>query len=347
VCRQASDSAPTSVIEARFRVLNVGSLQVLVDAKTGGCFTLTPEAAEILRSTIAPEGAGLPTGLDRRTALHDRAGAVNTLINAIEGAAASPPPRITFAREGESWVLRRLGNLLATVDADRKALRIAETESGRPMAVLRLLAPRLMSLHGHPVLHASCVAGPQGTLAFTGESGAGKTTTALAAQHATSAQLISEDMLLLGGQGTETLLRPSAEAKILAWIDEASRSVIRPETVLDYQQLLAVTDERPTVTLTHTVLLDRRARRGLAIDWAPLERIQAFGPVLRELFAGRPTIADLEQRLQLAYTICSTTTVLSGFVPEGLDALRNACVAQRATTALKVLTEFSSTPSQA
>ena len=67
---------------------------------------------------------------------------------------------------------------------------------------LRSVVPKLLALRGIRVLHASAVEIDGSLLVFSGQSGAGKTTSAKAFAQA-GARLVSEDLLVLHARRTE------------------------------------------------------------------------------------------------------------------------------------------------
>src|SRR6185436_4749194 len=75
---------------------------------------------------------------------------------------------------------------------------------------VRAMTPKLLQLRGALVVHASACALPAGVTAFSGESGAGKTTTARA-MAAVGGELISEDLMVCTQDGAHSAMFEDGE----------------------------------------------------------------------------------------------------------------------------------------
>jgi hypothetical protein len=75
--------------------------------------------------------------------------------------------------------------------------------------------PRLLSLDGTPVLHASAVASDGAAIVLAGESGAGKSTLA-AVLCGAGAELLADDFVVLRAQGEDVLCPPTSTSVKLA-----------------------------------------------------------------------------------------------------------------------------------
>lgn len=125
------------------------------------------------------------------------------------------PAWLSCARVDEGYALRFTG--VADVLIDVRARRIVyEPHDGASLdAVAAVLAgqviPRVMTLDGTPVLHASAVAVDGRAIVLTGESGAGKSTFA-AAVCAAGGELIADDFVPLSARGDAVTCAPTSSA---------------------------------------------------------------------------------------------------------------------------------------
>ena len=129
-----------------------------------------------------------------------------------------------YQRTADGFALSRDGTALLLIDARGQSVSLAAPGAVAPRdlpLVLQAVAPKLLSLRGHFVLHASAVAIGQGLVAFSGKSGSGKTTTARALARA-GATLVCEDKLVVKQDDGKLVGLLEGERAIMTWVAEAA-----------------------------------------------------------------------------------------------------------------------------
>ncbi len=212
----------------RYALIDFGEDGLLLDLVSGNLFELNQSAALVWSRALAgaPANAvaetlasryGLPLSaaredVDRALAL-DPAGASNDLDGPY-----------LYARSAGGYLLSHDSLPLLRVDEDGRSVQSADAEPAArrdwPM-ILQAIAPKLLSLRGHLVLHSSAVLLGQSILAFAGKSGAGKTTTARALASA-GAHLLCEDKLLLRRDADRFEAVVEGERRIMNWVASAA-----------------------------------------------------------------------------------------------------------------------------
>ncbi len=116
------------------------------------------------------------------------------------------------ARDASGFLLRFPALADFSVDVRGREI-VCHARRGTPMATLRHLLldqvlPLVLNLRGRDALHATCVLTPRGACAFTGPTGAGKST--LAASFLLAGYpVLSDDCLVLGEDGGAILATPA------------------------------------------------------------------------------------------------------------------------------------------
>jgi len=183
--------------------------------------------------------------------------------------------------------------------------------------------PKLLTLGGETVLHASAVRVGAETIAFLGASGAGKTTTA-AAFGALGHQVLAEDMLLLRAQPDGVFVPLQIEGATKTWAAQAA--LLLAESGGARVAFVPPSSEphAPIAPLTKVNFLDRRRRQGSTVVRRSLSRAETVGLLFANTFAS--SIEPAARRSLLAKVVAVATAV-SGYeltVPEGLQNLGRA-----------------------
>jgi hypothetical protein len=132
---------------------------------------------------------------------------------------SAAPPEFSYRRSEQGYLFSRLDQALFLVDEGGESLTLAPAARQDAQMVpfyLQGIAPKLLALRGHAVLHASAVAIGTAALALAGASGAGKTTTARAMVRA-GASAVCEDKLLVRVSNGEVRCSLGAESTIARW----------------------------------------------------------------------------------------------------------------------------------
>jgi hypothetical protein len=301
---------------------------LLLDLESGGLFQLNATAAFVWRQFLE----GMEAEAIAAT-IADRHGIEATRARA-DVAAALRPGALPSPPAPEDYEFRRTSSGYLHLYLDRPELEVdaAGTELAaltpaferRPRRIrngLRALVPKLMSLRGHTIFHASAVLVRGRLLAFSGRSGAGKTTTAraLAAQGAT---LVSEDKLLTRADAGGAIAWRDAEAHIEAWVSQATRALLVEGRVsctgLDEA---ARGEELPVAEIG---FLDIVPRQGGEMITRQLDTKEAAAASFCGMFLGTALAAAWRRQLAAAVAFASGVSGYAVTMPDSLDLLQGA-----------------------
>jgi hypothetical protein len=302
---------------------------VLLDIESGGLYELNETGCAIweglIRSGSREEVERELTelfGIPREQAARDVAMAV--------ASAAAPSRREGFAplwfhRAGDRHyeIAYRSGPILS-IDLDHESVRaVGPMPPVTQLAqAFRLVAAKVLS-HDGVVLHASAVRLRSELRAFAGSSGAGKTTTARALA-AAGAELVSEDLLVLGPAGDDVGVRTGAEKVIRRWATTAAWAMsARPDHPVDCAGLRA---ELPAVDdrLSRLTFLSAGRRAGDRLLEKPMGMAWTAALALQNSFISEHDPEIWRQRLAESARIASVVRGHRGIVPDGLHRLAAA-----------------------
>lgn len=226
--------------------------------------------------------------------------------------------------QGERVLLTFRGRVLFTWTRATGLLEMVDAEV-RPEIETHLwaFAPNLLALHGQPVLHASAVAGPEGLLAFSGPSGAGKTTTARAFGKTGQWRLVCEDKLILDRDDPRYGFT-EGEPSLRAWTAAAAKLLAGPEGQVETNGLHeCCRGPRSRVLAVHALDVGRRLEtRSIEHKAMPFERALAF--LLEQGFRGSHERPHLVERLRAFGALVQSAPCLETSVPSGVVRLREA-----------------------
>lgn len=217
---------------------------------------------------------------------------------------------------------------LPVLEVTKTVQRIRALSGFNPLyagVYLRALAPKLVTLLGGSVLHASAVGRPDNlVVAFLGASKAGKTTTAQAFTRA-GWRLISEDKLVVRYENDRLEAVLPGEGRILSWIDSIREQLTSSNRgrwfhVAGLEE--ATTGE--TLPLGEIVFVDAARRGGTDVALRAVNQVDGAGQVFQNAFYGSSATADWKRQLRAAATIARTTKVFLATMPPGVDRLMNA-----------------------
>jgi hypothetical protein len=301
---------------------------LLLDLESGGLFQLNTTATFVWRQfldgsevdAIAATVAGRH-GIEAARARADVAAALRP------GALPNPPAPedYEFRRTSSGYLQLYLHRPELEVDAAGTELAILTPQpERRPRRIrnsLRALVPKLMSLRGHTIFHASAVLVRGRLLAFSGRSGAGKTTTAraLAAQGAT---LVSEDKLLTRSDGGGAVAWRAAEAHIEQWVAQATRSLFVEGRVSCVSLDEAARGEE--LPITEIGFLDIVPRQGSQMITRLLDTKETAAASFCGMFLGTALAAAWRRQLAAAVSFAQGVSGYAVTMPNGLDLLHGA-----------------------
>jgi hypothetical protein len=312
----------------RYALVQFGRDGLLLDLASGNVFHLNESASLVWAGSLEGESAGAVAetlarryGLPLAVAQADVALALTLAPDTSTIDEADGPYR--YGRCDAGYVFSRGDRPLIVVDENGDRVSAVDGDAVPPdiAMVLQAVAPKLLALRGHLVLHASAVLLDETLVAFSGRSGAGKTTTARTLARA-GAQLLCEDKLLMRTTGGRIDVMTDGERRIMAWVAAAASELSAGRSVpcgaLDDA---ARGESRP---LDGVAFLDASRRGGLTISAAPLDRARATRALFANTFHGSDRPADWRRHLEEAANATDRVDVYEITVPDGLAVLESA-----------------------
>jgi hypothetical protein len=237
---------------------------------------------------------------------------------------AAPPTEFHYQRTTDGYIFSRSGEPLFLVDdrgttlAPLRSPRLTVEEARN---FLFGFSPKLLSLRGQTVLHASAVELDGRAIAFSGQSGAGKTTTARALVRA-GATLIAEDKLLIeyGAAGVRAL--SASEDKLRQWVNAAAVELAAGRNI-SCDALDAVTSG-PATPFTEIGFLGAERRTSRGVECRRLSSLDAAGAIFNNSFQGSDVPSDWARQLETSATIARVIGAYELTMPDGLSALADA-----------------------
>jgi hypothetical protein len=317
---------------AAFALALVDGGGVLVDVRRGGYFRLNRVAAAVCAGLqqAGPDddvaaAVAARLGVPRELAAAHLV-SLSGEIAAAEAPRAEPigPFRYRLGDGGyELWHGQRC---VLRVDGDggRLALLAPARDLSLPLLEhLRAIAPKILFLKGVNVLHgASCVQSGR-LLGLCGVSGAGKTTTARAlARH--GADLIGEDLMLLGPDPTRPTVVVGGEAAVHAWAAEMARALAADCAAgVDTAALPAAAATPTQLPLDALWFLDA-GRRGGQLALRRLSPLDALVSLMQSNFLGAADAASWRRHLAVTSAVATAVPAFDLDPPDGLDLLDGA-----------------------
>ncbi len=322
----------------RHLLVTVGRGALLLDLESGALLELNASAAFVWERLIA--------GQDRQSIIRevsDRYGIDGTTSNLhVEvalripvDAPKAPPTDFNYRYEDDHYVFEFRNEQVFTVDLQGEQVALAPQADLTPQnlpGLLHAIVPKILSLRGHVVLHAAAVAIQDRVLAFSGLSGAGKSTTARALV-AAGAISVCDDQLVLNPESTPIRVGRTAETAIKAWIAEASDELLasgRAHCIgLDYVR------ETEQLILAEIGFIDCERRRDLDYIAAELSPANIAGAAFRHAFHGSDERAYWKRALQSAARIGTGVQAFELTLPATIDALSTVARPLTATGTLR------------
>jgi hypothetical protein len=215
--------------------LDSGSYFSLNASALSICQILATEARDDVRIHHVAKSMNVPTDEARNL--------VNEMWLVLSGATPRDPATGSFVYRkvtDDLWALDESGRTIFLVSEKKQqvALEVPLVGLNGPLALyLQALLPKLLALLQVPVLHAACCIIRGHCIAFSGKSGAGKTTTARAFARA-GANLLSEDLLVLSFAAGGVFLHREGEYFARTWARETASTMERePLRPVDFSAL--------------------------------------------------------------------------------------------------------------
>jgi hypothetical protein len=307
----------------RFAFAPAGRGAILLDTSSGAVLELNESAAFVWERKLSGEPLGvivdalaaryaLPLGAARRD--------VEQVLEPPGEGPAENPGEAHYESTPEGYAFSFRDELAFVLEPTGRRLKAA-ADIGEKMAapLLRAVAPKLLALQGETVLHASAVSVGGKVIAFTGASGAGKTTTARALSAAGGA-IVSEDLLWVGTEGTEVMVAENGERVIGAWVAEAERQ-LRASGEVECGGFGASLRRGPLLPLSEIGFLDVRRRAGESYLGKALRPWETAGLVFRNSFHGSADPQAWIRGLERAAKIGTASSGVELRLPDGLGRL--------------------------
>lgn len=301
---------------------------MLLHLGTGACFRLNPTAASIADGLMAGETVeAIAKMLSARFEIPlTRARAdVSATREALENAPlrAKNEELLSYDASGPAHRVLVGDKPVLCVHPSRAVIDLVDPAAS-PREVndaVDGVVPKLLALRGLVTFHASAVVDHGGVRAFSGQSGAGKTTTAREFANA-GCVLVSEDLLVVqvGNDAPHAVLE--AEAKARAWARETQRAFeLNSRAAIDF----SVLDEVATgaaLPLREIWFLDAGRREGRGIQLTGLDRPDSLMALLGNLFLASEAPNDWQAALASLRAL--NLDAFAATMPSGLDALHSA-----------------------
>jgi len=227
-----------------------------------------------------------------------------------------------YERRGDAYVFNFRGRDALVVDDRGGHITLAAPPEGVSLAyLLQAVAPKVLALRGQVVLHASAVAMDGKVVAFSGLSGAGKTTTARALARA-GAQLVGEDKLLVQLRENGAVVTPVAEEAIARWVEATDQTLGSSQQATCVSLDLAVGGE--PLPLVEIGFLDAALRTPGPYACRALSETETAGAVFRHAFHGSDAVQEWIRYLRTAARVGQSVRGFELAMPDGLDRLADA-----------------------
>ena len=325
----SGQAAWTAIVHASPVVKYVGDGALLITPGTGVLLALNGSGACVYAGlsrgqSLGEISAGLASrfGISRERAANDVESFLASEPVAAGSRLAIDESPFRFAGRGHDFVVTRDDRSCLEIALDGQTMTIVPTISAAlAKEAVRWATAKLAILQGRPVLHASAVrASAQGALAFSGRSGAGKTTLAHAFAKS-GAELVCQDSVVLqfDRQGADRL------AMLLPFEDQAREwtdaILARAEPGKPFPAKLPLPDEKSAIRLDRILFVDRARRAGHTLSTAPLGPTAAVAAVLVNFFWASLARAACERALDWALETVSLVSVEELTVPDGVPRL--------------------------
>lgn len=204
-------------------------------------------------------------------------------------------------------------------------------------AALRIVVPKIFGGWYPLALHASAARVVDRVVLFSGDSGAGKTTTArLLSEEVPDSRIICEDVVLLSERNGAMMIVDGAEEAIQSWMIEATAALVtRREVSVSVEPLqhnLRLLQER--IPLHKIIFLDITRRGGQEWSFAPLKRSAALRRLFLNSFFHSSDATALRFHLAACCALANQLVAADALaIPGGLADIRRSSLLQIETIA--------------
>lgn len=329
-------AAPDTIDPHRFVLETFSDGGILLDLRSGLIFQLNRTAAFIWERALA--GSSM-TDIGREltatyglSASDARRDLMQTL--ALPDSQAAPPSTpYQYEARGKNYIFSDAQTALLEISPEAGLVRTLDSFSPAKLRLyLSSVTPKVAAALGLSVLHASAVISPAGTATlFTGQSGAGKTTTARALVNAGWTAL-SEDKVVLRSEGNAVFAVLEGERRIASWMRQAQerlRSGAGAECQTDGLRNASFGRAFSVETI---ILIDASRRLARSLSLTRLGPTAAAREIFQAGFYGSQSADEWERHIHAAGELARSARTFAATMPLGLEALDQAALDYARTT---------------
>jgi hypothetical protein len=324
---QASDEEQ---LRARFALVELDGDGVLLDGHSGAIYQLNRTGCQIWAALLRGDSVADISGdlmgrfgLTRAQAERDTLAALHDRPEAL---ARAPVDRGRWSSARGGYAFFQDDALVCEISSAGGTLRLGSgVRPAEPQAraYLKSVAPKILALRRICVLHASAVETEGSLLVFSGRSGAGKTTSARAFAR-NGARLISEDLLVLGGDLRAPEAVIGGEPAIGAWIAAQAQALAAdPTGPIDCRGLDRCV-EGARIPVGRILLIDADRRAGDRITLEPLARCDALVALLESIYFASAEAESWRDSFELLRGIATAVPTARASMPRRLLELPGA-----------------------
>jgi hypothetical protein len=189
---------------------------------------------------------------------------------------------------------------------------------------VRCITPKALFLQGVSVLHASACSFGDSLVAFCGDSGAGKTTTARAFA-AAGRPLHSEDLVVVDPGGEVPAAFIEAEPAIRRWAADSGALLARQaDYVIDSRGLRALVCKGRVRALAGLLFVERGRRSGTEVRSEQISPVDSLAGLLQACFLGSADRDSWRVFVRSNTAVARSTRGANLWVPDGIEALTKA-----------------------
>ncbi len=307
---------------------------VLVDLATGMYLRLNASAVEVCSILTDSDELNVATtlvarqfGLGEQTASEIIRRVMEDLVQMSPRREPPGDYRYLPVKSGD-YVLTSAGVPRVIIDRNGLSVRLVASDgpvsSAKIYGYLRAIAPKALFLQSMAVIHGAASHVGSGVRVISGESGAGKTTTARIFD-AAGARLFAEDMLIVAATSPLSVYS-AGERAINAWAQRFAESLAdNPQREID-ASLLCRSELGHPIAVSEIWFIDGSRRTQSREDIRPTRLGETDGglALMTSLFLGSVTPNSWRTFLSVTASIAGTVPLFEALMPKGLDRLQSA-----------------------